>query len=257
LIHKPEFIDVKTNNYPRKIALLKQKGNSASLFWLGGYKSDMQGSKAIAMAQFASELGLGAIRFDYSGHGKSGGEFIKGDISCWLDEALAAFEQSEGEQIIIGSSMGGWLALLLNRILQQREKARVKAIILIAPAVDMSEELMRKSFSEQQFSDLEKNGYVKQPSDYDEPYIITRQLLEDGKKHLLFGKPIETKCPVYILQGAKDEAVPASHALKLLSHMMLDPVFFTLVPDGDHSLSRDSDLMLLKKTIEQAVKYAV
>ena len=255
----PEFIEIADKHGQRTIALLKAnavfvKGeNKPSLFWLGGFKSDMEGSKAKAIDAFALELGLHATRFDYSGHGKSSGEFSDGCISCWLDEALEVFDRSEGEQIIIGSSMGGWLALLLNNILQKRKNPRVKAIILIAPAIDMTKDLMADHFSEKQLSELLSKGSIELPSDYDEPYIITNKLIEDGKNHLLFGKAIETGCPVYILQGSKDEAVPPSAAIKLLSHIMQDPVFFTMVPDGDHSLSRPQDLALLKSTISRII----
>ncbi len=262
----PEFIEITGNHKQRTIALLRttiallrtqavfaEGENKLCLFWLGGFKSDMEGSKAIAIDNFALDLGLNATRFDYSGHGKSSGEFSKGYISRWLEEALDVFDSNEGEQIIIGSSMGGWLALLLNNILQQRKTPRVKAIILIAPAIDMTKDLMADHFTQKQLSELQAKGFIEMPSDYDEPYIITEKLIEDGKNHLLFGKPIETGCPVYILQGAKDEAVPPSHAIKLLSHIMQDPVFFTMVPDGDHSLSRDKDLALLKRTISRVI----
>lgn len=255
----PEFIEIIGNHKQRTIALLRTQlvfaegEHKPSLFWLGGFKSDMEGSKAIAIDSFASDLGLNATRFDYSGHGKSSGEFSEGYISRWLEEALEVFDRSDEEQIIIGSSMGSWLALLLNNILQKRKNPRVKAIILIAPAIDMTKDLMSDRFSKKQLSELQSEGFIELPSDYDEPYIITEKLIEDGKNHLLFGKPVETACPVYILQGAKDEAVPPSHAIKLLSHIMQDPVFFTMVPDGDHSLSRPQDLALLKSTISRII----
>ncbi len=258
----PEFIEITNKHGQRTIALLRTNAvfvegeNKPCLFWLGGFKSDMEGSKAIAIDAFALELGLNATRFDYSGHGKSSGEFSEGYIGRWLDEAIEVFDRSEGEQIIIGSSMGGWLALLLNNILQKRKTPQVKAIILIAPAIDMTKDLMSDHFSEKQLSELQSEGLIELPSDYDEPYIITKKLIEDGKNHLLFGEAIETGCPVFILQGAKDQAVPASAAIKLLSHIMQDPVFFTMVPDGDHSLSRPQDLALLKSTISRIISDA-
>ena len=129
---------------------------------------------------------------------------------------------------------------------------RVKALILNAPAVDMTEDLMRATFTPEELEMLEKQGRVEQPSDYGEPYILTKKLIEDGKKHLLFGDQLATGCPVHILQGGRDEAVPVSHALKLVSHLLLDPVTLTLVPDGDHSLSREQDIELLERTIIQA-----
>lgn len=235
----------------RSVAFQTREGRAPGLFWLGGFKSDMEGSKALTLDALGAELGLAVTRFDYSGHGVSGGDFLDGTISRWLDEALAVFEQqTESEQIVIGSSMGGWLALLLNRALRDKGAARVKALVLIAPAVDMTEDLMRATFTPREIEDLENKGRVEQPSDYsDEPYVLTRNLIEDGAKHLLFGKSIETGCPVAILQGGQDTDVPQAHALKLVSHLLHDPVTLTLIPDGDHRLSREEDLERLKATV--------
>ncbi len=233
-------------------AELKAKSNEkpAGLFWLGGFKSDMLGSKAIYLDDLGKHQGLEVTRFDYSGHGQSGGEFIDGTISNWLEEALEVFATTKGEQIIIGSSMGGWLALLLNRALIKSGQARVRAIILIAPAIDMSKDLMSDKFTQSQLNELEKNGYIEQPSDYDEPYIITKKLIDDGKQHLLFSEgSIKTNCPVHIIQGGLDDAVPPAHALKLMSHLTMDEVVFTLIPDGGHSLSRAQDLDKLGEVI--------
>ena len=248
----------------RQIAFSQTTGNSSGsapgIFWLGGFKSDMQGRKASALADMANQLELGMTRFDYSGHGQSEGEFLDGTISDWLEDAGAAFEQTKGEQIIVGSSMGAWIAMLLNQKLQSTGdistgdiKGRIKALILIAPAVDMTRDLMLPDFSEEELKELEEKGYASRPSDYDEPYILTKKLMDDGETHCLFGSPIQTNCPVYLLQGGQDKAVPTAHALKLVSHLMLDPVHFTLVPDGDHSLSRPEDLALLKTSIERAL----
>ncbi|HEV7277728.1 MAG TPA: alpha/beta hydrolase [Devosiaceae bacterium] len=238
----------------REIAVRRRSGQAPGLFWLGGYRSDMVGSKAMALDRFGAARGLSVTRFDYSGHGESGGAFLEGTISRWLEEALAVFSTTEGEQVVVGSSMGGWLALLLNRALRQRGERRVRALILIAPAVDMTEELMRAKFTRKEQRALELNGLVEQPSDYsDEPYPITRALIEDGAQHLLFGRGIETGCPVTILQGAKDKDVPQAHALKLVQHLLTDPVTFTLVPDGDHRLSREEDLRLLEAALARAV----
>ena len=248
---EPDFIISGPQNAHRKIALLTRSGSAPGIFFLGGFKSEMTGTKATALDSFGAKHGFAVTRFDYSGHGQSRGDFLDGTISNWLEDALAAFATTRGPQIVIGSSMGGWLALLLNRALRENSNNRVKALILIAPAVDMTEDLMRATFTEKEHADLEKHGQVEQPSDYsDEPYILTRALIEDGADHLLFGHgSIETGCPVHILQGAKDEDVPAAHAQKLLAHLTLDPVTFTLVPDGNHSLSRPQDLTKLNEII--------
>lgn len=238
----------------REIAVLRREGARPGLFWLSGYRSEMIGSKATALDAFGAREGLAVTRFDYSGHGQSGGDFLKGTISTWLEEALAVFSTTQGQQVVIGSSMGGWLALLLNRALRARGEARIKALVLIAPAVDMTEELMRPQFTRADLKALETTGVLLQPSEYSEdPYPITRTLIEDGRNHLLLGGPIETGCPVTILQGGKDRDVPPGHALKLVSHLLHDPVTLTLVPDGDHRLSREEDLRRLEAALRLAV----
>jgi len=240
----------------RQIALLVRDGENPGLFWLGGFKSDMTGKKAQALDELGGDLGLAVTRFDYSGHGASSGEFLDGSISQWLEDAHHAFAATSGSQIIIGSSMGGWLALLLNRMLREKGDNRVKAIVLIAPAVDMTEDLMRATFTPGELHDLHMKGRVEQPSDYsDEPYILTEKLISDGHQHLMFGNgSIITGCPVHILQGGGDTDVPVTHALKLLSHLTQDPVTFTLIPDGDHSLSRDEDLKKLREVVTRLAK---
>lgn len=250
----PEMLEVGPDKH--RIAILRREGVTPGLFWLGGFKSDMIGSKAEALDQLGAKLGLAVTRFDYSGHGQSEGDFLDGSISQWLEDGLAAFATTEGPQIIIGSSMGGWLALLLNKALREKGEDRIKAIVLIAPAVDMTEDLMRASFSPAELHDLHMKGRVEQPSEYaDEPYVLTEKLITDGHKHLLFGKgSIVTGCPVHILQGGQDPDVPPAHALKLLSHLTQDPVTFTLIPDGDHRLSRDEDLTRLKEVVTRLAK---
>ena len=251
-------IEIGTGDAQREIALLARPGGPPGLFWLGGYRSDMVGGKAMALDAFGAEHGLEVTRFDYSGHGVSGGAFADGTISRWLEEALAVFATTNGPQVVIGSSMGGWLALLLNRALRERGDERVKAIVLIAPAVDMTEDLMMAGFTKKERRELKDKGVVLQPSDYsDEPYPITAGLIEDGKRHLMFGKGIVTGCPVTILQGGMDKDVPREHAMKLVQHLLTDPVTFTLVPDGDHRLSREQDLELLRAAVARAVDDAV
>lgn len=233
----------------REIAVERRAGRSPGLFWLGGFKSEMTGGKATAVDAFGMAHGLAVTRFDYSGHGRSGGDFNQGTTSRWLEEAEAVFATTSGPQIVIGSSMGGWLALLLNRALRQREVKRIAGLVLIAPATDMTE-LMLTQMTKKQRRELDKAGFVDEPSDYaDAPYRINRTLIEDGRNHVLFGRAIETGCPVTILQGARDRDVPKEHAMKLVEHIVNDPVALTLVPDGDHRLSRPQDLALLEAAI--------
>ena len=235
----------------RPIAIERRTGRAPGLFWLGGFKSEMGGTKATAADAFGASHGLAVTRFDYSGHGQSGGDFARGTISRWLEEAEAVFATTIGPQLLTGSSMGGWLALLLNRALLQRHDHRIKGLLLIAPATDMTE-LMLAEMTKKQRAALDKVGFVEVPSEYgDVPYRIERGLIEDGKAHLLFGRAIETGCPVAILQGARDRDVPKEHAMRLVEHILSDPVSLTLIPDGDHRLSRQEDLALLERTIER------
>ena len=245
-----QSLSLGTGEKQRDIAYLQRPGAEPGLFWLNGFRSVMNGLKASAMDTFGAENGLGVTRFDYSGHGQSSGAFEDGTITRWLEETIAVFEKTTGPQIVIGSSMGGWLALLLARHLLAKDKTRLKGLVLIAPAVDATHNLIPTRFSPEQVSSLTQNGFIDLHSQYgDGPYRYTRALLDDGENHRLFGRVIETGCPVHILQGGRDPDVPAAHAQKLLTHILHDPVTFTLIPDGDHRLSRDEDLERLKAAV--------
>ncbi|MGA2891315.1 MAG: alpha/beta hydrolase [Xanthobacteraceae bacterium] len=225
----------------------KESGTGPGLFWLGGFNADMKGTKAQALADWAAQEGRACVRFDYFGHGESEGAFADGSIGRWLADSLAVFDAfCRGPQIIIGSSMGGWLALLLVRALRQRGQAgaaNVAGMVLIAPAVDFTEELMWKRITPGIKRELEEKGFWARPSEYSaQPYIVTRQLIEEGRNHLLLGGMIETGCPVRILQGVEDGDVPWQHAKALLARLASDDVVLTLVKDGDHRLSRPEDI---------------
>ena len=237
----------------RTIAVCAREGKSNNtrpgLFWLSGFKSDMKGTKAVALDAWAETQGRPCLRFDYSGHGESGGEFTQGTIGRWLEESLAVYLQfAKGPQVVIGSSMGGWLALLLAQTLHQQQGAakngaKIAGMALIAPAVDFTEELMWKQFPDTIKREIEDKGVWLRPSDYAEgPYPITRALIEDGRKHLLLGGLIETGCPVHVLQGVQDPDVPWRHAVELVSRFARDDVVLTLIKDGDHRLSRPEDI---------------
>ena len=243
-------LTVGTGSQARPIAIETRTGAGPGIFWLGGFRSDMAGSKAMALDALGADHGLAVTRFDYSGHGVSGGAFEDGTISRWLEEAQAVFATTKGPQIIVGSSMGGWLALLLVRALLAAGTPRAHGLVLIAPAVDMTRELMLPSFSPTEHESLQNQGYIDQPSQYsDTPYRITRALIRDGENHLLFGQAIETGCPVTILQGGQDPDVPQAQAIKLTTHLLHDAVTLTLIPDGDHRLSRAADLLRLKAAV--------
>lgn len=240
-----QTIGVGTGAALRRIAVRARGGAAPGLFWLGGFKSDMQGTKAVALDAWAAGNGRSCIRFDYSGHGESGGDFAEGTIGRWLEDSAAVFEAfAEGPQVLIGSSMGSWLALLLARELKGRKaRGSVAGLVLIAPAVDFTEELMWKKFSPQVKRQIETEGSWQRPSQYSEgAYPITRGLIEGGRRHLLLGGLIETGCPVRILQGVQDTDVPWQHAVELSSRLARDDVVLTLVKDGDHRLSRPEDI---------------
>ena len=240
-----KFIEVGQGPAARRLAVRIRDGAAPGLVWLGGFKSDMQGTKAAALDNWAGENGRACVRFDYSGHGESGGAFVDGTIGRWLEDSAAVFDRfAKGPQVLIGSSMGGWLALLLARELKGRKLAgSIAGLVLIAPAVDFTEELMWNKFSPEVKRQIETEGSWQRPSQYSESaYPITRGLIEDGRKHLLLGGTIQAHCPVHILQGMQDPDVPWTHAITLVEHLAVDPVSITLVKDGDHRLSRPEDI---------------
>jgi pimeloyl-ACP methyl ester carboxylesterase len=262
---EPGFIEVGEGGGRRRIAVRARNGNhpgsasgapgSASgapgLFWLGGFNSDMRGTKAIALDGWAAEHGRACIRFDYSGHGESGGQFADGTIGRWLEESVAVFSQfCRGPQVVVGSSMGGWMALLLAREIAKRDHAggngaaSLAGLVLIAPAPDFTEELMWKGFSPEIRAEIEAKGVWLRPSEYGDgtPYPITRNLIEEGRNHLLLGSQIDVGCPVRILQGVQDPDVPWKHAFALVHRLPADDVVLTMIQDGDHRLSRPQDI---------------
>ena len=232
----------------------KSEAAGPGLFWLGGFKSDMKGTKAEALDRWAEQAGRACVRFDYSGHGESGGDFKDGTIGRWLEETSGVYAHyARGPQVVIGSSMGGWLALLLARELRKRKGAApIAGMVLIAPAVDFTEELMWKNFSPATRREIEENGVWMRPSEYSEgPYPITKGLIEDGRRYLLLGGLIETGCPVHILQGVQDPDVPWRHAEGLVTRFARDDVVLTLIKDGDHRLSRPEDIERLIAAVKE------
>jgi len=228
--------------------------NLPGLVWLGGFKSDMTGTKAMALERFAEQTGRACLRFDYSGHGVSGGNFEDGTISRWLEESLAIIRaKTSGRIVLIGSSMGGWLALLAAKALAEAgEESRIAGLVLIAPAVDFTLELMEPSLSEEAKAEIAATGRWLRPSEYSpEPYPITRKLLDDGRGHLLFGTAIRTYGPAHILQGMQDPDVPWKHALALVEHLADDPATLSFISDGDHRLSRDQDIARLTAAVAE------
>ncbi|QPF84879.1 alpha/beta hydrolase [Bradyrhizobium genosp. L] len=250
---EPAFIEVGEGEGRRRIAVRARSGGgpggasgAPGIFWLGGFKSDMKGTKAIALDDWAAAHGRSSVRFDYSGHGESGGEFADGTIGRWLEESVAVFSQfCSGPQVVIGSSMGGWMALLLAReIAKRRGSASLAGLVLIAPAPDFTEELMWKGFPPEIRAEIETKGIWLRPSEYGDgsPYPITRQLIEEGRNHLLLGSKIDVGCPVRILQGAQDPDVPWKHAFALVHRLPAEDVVLTMIQDGDHRLSRPQDI---------------
>jgi pimeloyl-ACP methyl ester carboxylesterase len=257
---EPQFLEVSGGGAPRRIAYLTESPPAApaSLFWLSGYRSDMASTKATAVADFAREKGFGCTRFDYSGHGISSGRFEDGTIGQWLAEADAVFRRvTQGRQIVIGSSMGGWIALLLlRRLLREApaEAKRIAGLVLIAPAWDMTEELMWKKFDASAKRDLAATGVFLQPSEYGEPYAIARALIEEGRGHLLAREPFDPGRPVVILQGAQDAAVPIAHTRELVGFLLGGCAELHEIADGEHRLSRPQDLALLFSSIDRLAR---
>jgi alpha-beta hydrolase superfamily lysophospholipase len=225
--------------------------------WLCGLKSEMTSIKAAAVADWARARGLASLRFDYSGHGQSEGRFEDGTLSRWLEETEAVFRRlTDGPQVLVGSSMGGYLALLLLRRLlavAPEEAARIEALVLIAPAWDMTE-LMWQRLPASARRDIKEKGVFLRPSHYgDGPYPITRALIEDGRRHLIASAPFDPGRPVHIIHGLQDPDVPWEHTLDLVAHLSGDWTRVEAVPDGEHRLSRPQDLALLLDTIAALV----
>jgi pimeloyl-ACP methyl ester carboxylesterase len=242
---EPAFIEVGEGSAVRRIAVRARNGGSPGLFWLGGFNSDMKGTKALALDAWAAKHARASVRFDYSGHGESGGAFIEGTIGRWLEESVAVFDQfCAGPQVVIGSSMGGWMALLLARVIAKHPESRASlaGLVLIAPAPDFTEQLMWNGFSAEVRREIETNGVWLRPSQYGAPYPITRALIEEGRNHLLLGSAIEVGCAVRILQGAQDPDVPWQHAFALAHRLPREDVVLTMIQDGDHRLSRPQDI---------------
>jgi len=253
----PDVIKVGNGNTAREIAVRQRSGKTPGLVWLGGYRSDMAGTKAEALDTWAADNGHACCRHDYSGHGQSGGDFMDGTISRWLEESLAVFDRfcAEGNHVLVGSSMGGWVALRMVQELAKRgESHRLKALLLLAPAPDFTHELMKPELSADQKVQLEERGFMEEPSEYSpEPNIFTKALFDDGDENRVMTGMIETGCPVHILQGMQDPDVPYEHAMKLVIFLPNEQVSMTLIKDGDHRLSRDEDIALLIRTVETLV----
>lgn len=234
------------------IAYRRLEGKSPGVVFLGGFMSDMTGTKAIELERYCRAAGRAFVRFDYQGHGESSGEFEDGTIGDWADDAIAVIDAcTEGPQILIGSSMGGWIMLLTALA----RPDRVAGLIGIAAAPDFTEDLMWEGFDDTIRQTLVRDGVYYEPSDYqDEPYTITMKLIEDGRKRLLLRRPIALHCPVRLLHGMQDASVPWMTSPRIAEKLLSDDVKVFLVKDGDHRLSRDQDTARLKGVLQDLLE---
>jgi pimeloyl-ACP methyl ester carboxylesterase len=234
----------------RRIAHVRVDGSGPTVVFLGGFMSDMEGSKATWLEAWARARGLSYLRFDYSGHGQSSGKFTEGCIGDWLADAQAVIEAlTKGPLVLVGSSMGGWISLLLCRWMA----ARVAGLVTIAAAPDFTEDSMWAGFDAEQRAQLEREGLVYLPSDYGDPYPITRRLIEDGRKNLVMRGPLRFGFPVRMLQGTEDTAVTRDTALRLLDHIEAEDMRLTFIKGGDHSLSTPENLEAIRAAIEEVL----
>lgn len=241
---QPQFL---TTAQGRTIAYHQTPGAGPGVVFLGGFKSDMTGSKALFLQDWAQAHSRAFLRFDYSGHGQSSGDFLDGAIGDWFADAQAAIAAlTHGPQVLVGSSMGGWIALLLSRILPDR----IAGLVGIAAAPDFTEDSMWAGFSDAQRDDLMERGRVELPSEYSpDPYVITRRLIEDGRSHLVLRSALDLPFPVRLLQGTADADVPVPVALRLMGHATCADLRLTLVKGADHRFSTPDCLQLIADTI--------
>lgn len=231
-----------------RLAWRRVVGAGPTVVWLGGFKSDMAGTKAQALADWALARGRSYVRFDYFGHGESDGDFAEGTITRWREDALAVLDElAPGPVVLVGSSMGGWIACLAAAAAPDR----VKAMVLIAPAPDFTEKLMGPEITAAGRAELKATGVWMRPSDYGDPYPITAALLEDGARWSILPGPVNVDAPVRILQGGEDTDVPWRHALELAQAIRGHDVVFSLIKDGDHRLSRPQDIARLIAALDE------
>ncbi|MDE4274098.1 alpha/beta hydrolase [Phaeobacter gallaeciensis] len=234
----------------RRIAYHKTDGVGPVIVFLGGLKSDMEGTKAIHLEAWAQAQGRAFLRFDYSGHGESSETFEDGCIGDWHEDTLAAVAAlTEGPIVPVGSSMGGWQALLLARAVPER----IAGMVTIAAAPDFTEDGYWASFTDAQKAELDAQGYVELPSDYMESYRISQRMIEDGRTRLVLRSPLALPFPVRCLQGTADTAVSTETALRLLDHAECDDMRLTLVKDADHRFSDEACLGLIEAALEEVL----
>jgi len=239
-----KFLSTKSGD---KIAYKMSSGRGPTLIWCGGLKSDMEGGKATHLHDWAIQEKRNYIRFDYFGHGQSTGLFRDGTISQWSNDVVQIMDElTMDDVILIGSSMGGWASLLAAL----KRSKKVKALILIAPAPDFTEKLMWKNWTDEQRETLINDGILYVPSDYEEPYEYSQTLMEDGRVNQILDNPIKFDGPVKILQGAQDAVVPWEHSKKIVDMITSPDVDYTLVKNGDHSLSSPEDLTRLVSVVQ-------
>ncbi|MGH2343418.1 alpha/beta hydrolase [Segnochrobactraceae bacterium EtOH-i3] len=248
---EPQFLSVESGGLTRRIAVRVDGDGPVTVLWCGGWRSDMGGTKAVALADALPAAGVRVVRFDYSGHGESEGDYREGTIGRWLAETRAVYTAfCPGPTVIVGSSMGGWIALLLAISLSGADGATpVRGLALVAPAADFTEHLMWKRMPEEARAEMERTGAWIRPTPWGESETITRTLLEEGRTHLILDAPIRVGCPVRILQGLADDVVPWTHALLVLEQLAEEDVVASLVKGGDHRLSSPADLARLVESV--------
>lgn len=245
--------EIFTTPQGRRIAYHRTDGAGPQVVFLGGLKSDMQGTKALYLEDWAQRNGRAFLRFDYSGHGDSSGAFTEGCIGDWAEDAAETITAlTEGKLILVGSSMGGWISLLLCRSMPER----VAGLVTVAAAPDFTEDSMWAGFSADQRATMEREGQVALPSEYDEPYIITRRMIEDGRDNLVLRGPLALPFPTRFLQGTADADVDMSVALRLLGHATGDDMRLTLVKGADHRFSDDDCLAMTVRAVEEVITRA-